>query len=94
VEEADRVVIGHGLDAIHAEEGRLPAVALDLLGQPLAGWWPSSATCSARAVAFGCDLGALGPTGGTVEQWEDVPAVSDGYGAAPAAIAARLPVAR
>ena len=60
------------------------------------GYIPRPATSQAladsgRIVAFGCDLGALAPAGVPVEQWADVPAVSDGYAAARAAIAARLP---
>jgi arsenate reductase (thioredoxin) len=43
-----------------------------------------------RVVAFGCGLGAAGPDGGKIEQWEDVPAVSDGLPAARAVIRAHL----
>jgi len=43
-----------------------------------------------RVVAFGCDLGAAVPAGVAVDQWADVPAVSDGLPAARAAIHAHL----
>jgi len=43
-----------------------------------------------RVVAFGCDLGAAVPAGVAIDQWADVPAVSDGLPAARAAIHAHL----
>ena len=47
-----------------------------------------------RIVAFGCALGVAAPEGAPggpkVEQWEDVPNVSDGLPAARAAIRERL----
>ena len=43
-----------------------------------------------RVVSFGCDLSALAPPGRTVEKWDDVPMVSDGFAAARDAIAARV----
>jgi protein-tyrosine-phosphatase len=43
-----------------------------------------------RVVAFGCELGELAPAGVPVEQWADVPAVSEGYAAARARIGARV----
>jgi arsenate reductase len=45
---------------------------------------------ASRVVAFGCDLGAVAVPGVTVEQWNDIPAVSDGLPAARKAIRARL----
>jgi len=39
-----------------------------------------------RVVAFGCGLGAAAPDGDRLEQWEDVPNVSDGLPAARAVI--------
>ena len=39
-----------------------------------------------RVVAFGCGLGAAAPEDGRLEQWEDVPNVSDGLPAARAVI--------
>jgi arsenate reductase len=43
-----------------------------------------------RVVAFGCPLGEAATPGTRVDQWTDVPAVSDGLPAARAAIRARL----
>jgi hypothetical protein len=43
-----------------------------------------------QVVAFGCDLGGASVAGTPIEQWADVPAVSDGLPAARAAIRARL----
>lgn len=42
-----------------------------------------------RAVTFGCDLGPLAAAA-SVERWDDVPAVSDDFRKARAAIGARL----
>jgi len=39
---------------------------------------------------FGCDLGHLVPPGLTVERWDDVPLVSDGFPAARDAIVKRV----
>jgi protein-tyrosine-phosphatase len=46
---------------------------------------------ASRVVALGCDLGQTAPPGLPVERWDDIPAVSDGFEAAGAAIAVRLP---
>jgi arsenate reductase len=43
-----------------------------------------------RVVTFGCDLGPLVAAGPRVEAWDDVPAVSEDFGKARAAIDARL----
>lgn len=45
---------------------------------------------AARVVAFGCDLGEAAPAGTAVEQWADVPAVSDDLPAARAVIRRHL----
>jgi len=45
---------------------------------------------ASRVVAFGCGLGAAAPDGAKIEQWEDVPAVSDGLPAARAVIRQHL----
>ena len=45
---------------------------------------------ASRVVAFGCDLTNMAPPGLTIERWDDVPAVSEDYGRARDAIAARL----
>lgn len=43
-----------------------------------------------RIVSFGCDLSRMLPARKLVEQWDDVPMVSDGYAAARDAIVARV----
>ena len=43
-----------------------------------------------RVVAFGCDLSQVAVPGVPIEQWDDIPAVSDGLPAARKAIGARL----
>ncbi len=45
---------------------------------------------AARVVAFGCDLGEAAPAGTPIEQWTDVPAVSDDLPAARAVIRRHL----
>jgi protein-tyrosine-phosphatase len=69
--------------------GELLADGVDLRSQ-----WPRRVTRqdverASLVVTFGCDLGALG-AGARVERWDDVPAVSDDFRKARAAIAARL----
>ena len=43
-----------------------------------------------QVVAFGCNLGSAAAPGARIEQWADVPAVSDGLPAARSAIRAHL----
>ena len=69
--------------------------ALKAEGVDLAGHRPrlvtrEMAAGAARVVAFGCDLGTAAPAGVRVEQWADVPAVSDGLPAARAVIRQHL----
>ena len=45
---------------------------------------------ASRVVSFGCDLGDLAPAGVEVERWDDVPAVSDDFDRARAAIRSRV----
>ena len=73
-----------------------PAVVAGLAGDgfDVAGTRPVELTAAmadgaSRIVAFGCDVGAVGP-GRTIVQWEDVPAVSDDYDVARDAIVARV----
>jgi arsenate reductase len=71
------------------------AAALKAEGLDMAGRTPQPVTRqmaarAARVVAFGCDLGAAAPPGATIEQWADVPAVSDGLPAARAVIRRHL----
>jgi hypothetical protein len=42
-------------------------------------------------VTFGCELGALEPSGIGRERWDDVPAVGEGYKPARDIIGGRLP---
>ena len=74
-----------------------PAVAAALRadGMDLGGKKPRLVTAgdvaaADQVVAFGCDLGVANSLGALVEQWPDVPAVSDGLPVARAAIRARL----
>ena len=67
------------------------AAALKAEGVDLAGRRPQLVTremahAASRVVAFGCNLGAAAPPADRLEQWEDVPAVSDGLPAARAVI--------
>ena len=71
------------------------ASALKAEGVDMAGRRPRLVTreiaaSASRVVAFGCDLGAAAPPGAQIDQWEDVPAVSDGLPAARAAIQQHL----
>jgi len=71
------------------------AVALRADGVDLGGRKPrlvtsQDVTVADRVVAFGCELGAAAAPGTRVDQWTEVPAVSDGLPAARAAIRARL----
>jgi protein-tyrosine-phosphatase len=45
---------------------------------------------ASRVVTFGCELGDVAPAGLPIERWDDVPAVSEDYGRARDAIAARV----
>jgi arsenate reductase (thioredoxin) len=69
--------------------------ALKAEGVDMAGRQPrlvtrEMASGASRVVAFGCSLGAAAPDGASIEQWEDVPAVSDGLPAARAVIRKHL----
>ena len=72
----------------------LKAEGVDLTGQKPRLVTREMAAGATRVIAFGCALGAAAPEGGPegpkVEQWEDVPNVSDGLPAARAAIGERL----
>ena len=46
---------------------------------------------ASRVIAFGCDVSELVPPGVPVEQWAEVPAVSDGYARARAAVVSHFP---
>ena len=69
--------------------------ALEVEGVDMAGRKPrlvtrEMAAGATRVVAFGCGLGVAAPDGDRIEQWEDVPAVSDGLPAARAVIREHL----
>jgi len=68
----------------------LLAEGIDVRGQHPRRVTGDAIRSAARVVSFGCDLGALAP-GVPVERWDDVPAVSENYGAARDAIVSRLP---
>jgi hypothetical protein len=69
-------LLGEGIDVRASRPRRVDADAL---------------ARASRVVTLGCDLGRPAPPGLPVERWDDIPAVSDGFAAAAAAIAARLP---
>ena len=68
----------------------LKAEGVDLSGQKPRLVTREMAAGATRIVAFGCALGVAAPEGAKVEQWEDVPNVSDGLPAARATIRERL----
>jgi len=68
----------------------LLAEGVDLRGQAPRRLTRADVAAAARIVAFGCDLGETVPAGTTVEQWADVPAVSDDLPAARAVIRRHL----
>ena len=99
----ERMAKERGLRVIAESAGTEPdleiapgvAAALKAEGVDMAGREPRLVTRemtdgASRVIAFGCDLGAAAPSGGAVEQWEDVPAVSAGLPAARVAIRRRL----
>jgi protein-tyrosine-phosphatase len=64
----------------------LKAEGLDMAGQKPRQVTREMAAAATRIVAFGCDLGAAAPPGAAIDQWADVPAVSDGLPVARAVI--------
>jgi len=68
----------------------LKAEGLDMAGQKPQAVTREMAASATRIVAFGCDLGVAAPPGATVEQWADVPAVSEGLPVARAVIRAHI----
>ena len=68
----------------------LKAEGVDMAGRKPRLVTREMAAAAARIVAFGCALGDVAPGGARIEQWEDVPAVSDGLPAARAVIRKRL----
>jgi len=68
----------------------LLAEGVDLRGQAPRRVTRADVVAAARVVAFGCDLGEAVLPGTAVEQWTDVPAVSDDLPAARAVIRGHL----
>jgi len=68
----------------------LKSEGVDMSGQKPRLVTREMAAGATRVVAFGCALGAAAPANTKVEQWEDVPNVSDGLPAARAAIRSHL----
>jgi arsenate reductase len=68
----------------------LRAEGLDLTGQPPRKVTPHEVARASRVVAFGCDLGDAASATTHVEQWTDVPAVSEDLPAARAVIRRHL----
>jgi arsenate reductase (thioredoxin) len=68
----------------------LKAEGVDMAGRKPLLVTREMAAGATRVVAFGCGLGAAAPEGVTIDQWTDVPAVSDGLPAARAVIRAHL----
>jgi arsenate reductase (thioredoxin) len=98
-----RMAAERGLDVPAASAGTEPdpaiapgvlrtllAEGIDLRGQAPRRLTRGDVAAAARIVAFGCDLGAAAPAGTAVEQWADVPAVSDDLPAARAVIRRHL----
>jgi len=52
---------------------------------------PEDLAGDSRVIAFGCDVSGMVPPGVPVEQWVEVPAVSDGYARARTAVVAHFP---
>jgi protein-tyrosine-phosphatase len=68
----------------------LTAEGVDMAGQKPRLVTRDMAAGATRVVAFGCGLGAAAPENDKLEQWEDVPNVSDGLPAARAVIRGHL----
>ena len=70
--------------------GQLRAEGVDLGGHRPRRVTREDVEGASRVVTFGCDLGDAAAPGARIERWDDVPAVSDDFGKARAAIDARL----
>ena len=87
---ADFVGTEPDADIAPAVAAALRAEGLDLRGKKPRLVTRGDVAAADQVVAFGCDLGGASVAGTPIEQWADVPAVSDGLPAARAAIRARL----
>ena len=74
-----------------AAAGGLLAEGLDVRGNRPRALTPGDLVGASRVVAFGCDVSDMVPPGVPVEQWAEVPAVSDGYARARAAVVSHFP---
>ncbi len=101
--DCERLAAARGLDiaadfaGIEPDADVAPAVAAALRaeGMDLGGKKPrlvrsGDVVAADQVVTFGCDLGGATVPGARIEQWVDVPAVSDGLPAARSAIRAHL----
>lgn len=68
----------------------LLADGLDIRGHRPRRVTPEELASAWRVVVLGCDLGALPEPGMAIERWDDVPAVSAGFGPAREAIVVRV----
>ena len=73
----------------HVVQGLL-AEGIDVSGRRPRGVTRDELAAASRVVAFGCDLTGLAAPGVAIERWDDVPAVSEDFAAARAAIVARV----
>ena len=71
--------------------GGLLAEGLDVRGNRPRVLTPEDLVGASRVIAFGCDVSGIVPPGVPVEQWAEVPAVSDGYARARAAVVSHFP---
>ena len=69
----------------------LLAEGLDVRGDRPRALTPGDLVGASRVIAFGCDVSEMVPSGIPVEQWAEVPAVSDGYDRARAALVSHFP---
>lgn len=90
---ADAIAVGAEPDpeVAPAAAAGLLADGIDVRGHRPRRVTPEDVGGAARVVSFGCDLDGLAPPGVAIERWDDVPAVSEGFPAARAAILRRLP---
>ena len=73
-----------------AAQGLL-AEGLDVREDRPRAFTPKDLAGASRVIAFGCDVSEIVPPGIPVEQWIDVPAVSEGYARARAAVVSHFP---
>ena len=74
-----------------AAAGGLLAEGLDVRGNRPRALTPGDLVGASRVIAFGCDISEMVPPGVPVEQWAEIPAVSNGYARARAAVVSHFP---